>query len=169
MKVSDATILVIPGEAPLDDGHWIDRWTGRLSTALAVPSPEDGTPDPLPELIGQAPGPVVAIAYREGVARLLDHADGAPVAGAFLVAPRGEEGSGPLAERDDPLPFPSILVASRDDPDCDFASAEEMGARWGSLFIDAGEAGRLDGASGRGPWPEGLMVLAKFLSRLPAR
>ena len=163
MKVSDATILTLPGTAPLDVGHWLERWTGRLSTALPVPAPSGA--DPLPELIGRAPGPVVAIAYREGIERLLDHADDTPVTGAFMVAPPGGTA---LEARDDPLPFPSILVASRDDPDCAFEAAEEMGARWGSLFVDAGEAGRLDAASGRGPWPEGLMVLAKFMSRLPA-
>ena len=162
MKVSDATILAIPGHAPLEPGHWLERWTGRLSTALPVPAAQ-GNDDPLHRLIAEAPGPVVALAYREGIERLLAHADALPVTGAFLVAPLENS---VVAERIEPLPFPSILVASRDDPLCPFERAEDMGASWGSLFVDAGEAGELDAASGRGPWPEGLMVLAKFMGRL---
>ena len=168
MKVSDATILMLRGETRPGAGLWIDRWTDRLSTALAVPPPEGGD-DCLPELIGEAPGPVVAIAYREGVERLLSVADEAPVCGAFLVAPPGGDALAALEQRDDPLPFPSILVASRDDPECAFERADAMGARWGSMVIDAGEAGRIDAASGRGPWPEGLMTFARFMSRLDTR
>ena len=165
MKVSDATILMLRGDARPGAGLWIDRWADRLSTALPVPPVEDGD-DCLPDLIGEAPGPVVAIAYREGVERLLAVADDAPVSGAFLVAPTNHEA---LEARSDPLPFPSILVASRDDPECDFERADAMGARWGSMLVDAGEAGRIDAASGRGPWPEGLMTFARFMSRLDTR
>ena len=163
MKVSDATILALPGTAPLDDAHWIGRWTRRLSTALPVPAGTNGD-DPLPGLIDGAPGPVVVLAYREGIERLVSHADAHPVRAAFMVGPRGGTA---MEERVDPLPFPSILVASRDDPRCPFDRAEMMGARWGSLFVDAGEAGELGTASGRGPWPEGLLTFARFLSNLP--
>ena len=163
MKVSDVTILALPGDRPLDRGHWMERWAGRLSTALSVPDPDPD--DPLPGLIDAAPSPVVALAYREGIERLVAQADAHPVRAAFLVGPRGGT---ELEARVDPLPFPSVLVASRDDPLCPFDRAEEMGARWGSLFVDAGEAGELGTASGRGPWPEGLLTFARFLSRLPA-
>ena len=163
MKVSDATILALPGATPLDDAHWIGRWTRRLSTALPVPA-GDGGDDPLPRLIEGAPGPVVALAYHEGIERLVAHADEYPVRAAFMVGPRGGTS---MEERIEPLPFPSILVASRDDPLCPFETAEAMGARWGSLFVDAGEAGELGSASGRGPWPEGLLTFARFLSQLP--
>ena len=52
----------------------------------------------------------------------------------------------------DPLPFPSIVIASRNDPFCDFDVAEDIAAAWGSLFIDAGQAGHLNSESGYGPW-----------------
>ena len=172
MKVSDATILLLGDAEPHDDGHWLDRWGGRLSTAIPVPAPgslpnaPDPDDDPLTTMIDGAPGPVVAIAYGDGVERLVRHAEATDgqLRGAFLVAPRP---GGEAEARTEPLPFPSILVASRDDPSCPYDVAETMGARWGSHVIDAGEAGRIDGASGRGPWPEGLMVFAKFLSHLP--
>ena len=163
MKVSDATILALPGASPLDSSHWIGRWTRRLSTALPVPHGNGGD-DPLPRLIEGAPGPVVALAYREGIERLVAHADRHPVRAAFMVGPRAGQA---MEARIEPLPFPSILVASRDDPLCPFEVAEAMGGRWGSLFVDAGEAGELGAESGRGPWPEGLLTFARFLSGLP--
>ncbi|MEO0619886.1 MAG: alpha/beta hydrolase, partial [Pseudomonadota bacterium] len=66
----------------------------------------------------------------------------------------------------DPLPFPSLLVASRTDPYCAFDIADDLGAAWGSLVIDAGDAGHINAASGHGPWPEGSMTFGKFISRL---
>jgi predicted alpha/beta hydrolase family esterase len=66
----------------------------------------------------------------------------------------------------DPLPFPSIVVASRNDTFCDFQVADDMAASWGSLFIDAGERGHINAESGQGPWPEGLMVFSKFIAHL---
>ena len=33
---------------------------------------------------------------------------------------------------------------------------------------DAGEAGHINGESGHGPWPEGLLTFGKFMSRLKA-
>ena len=152
------------GDAVSDD-HWIERWGQRLSTARKVPTGTNGA-DPLVDAIGSASGPVVVIAHKDGVERLVSlvsAADEVAVRGALLVAPRGGQ---PMGERDEPLPFPSILVASRNDPDCDYDTAESMGARWGSQVMDAGQAGGIDHESGHGPWPEGLMVFARFIGSL---
>ena len=65
-----------------------------------------------------------------------------------------------------PLPFPSVLVASRNDPFCTPQRAADLAEAWGSEFVDAGDAGHIDVASGHGPWPEGLMRFAGFLSKL---
>ncbi|MET0575771.1 MAG: alpha/beta hydrolase, partial [Mesorhizobium sp.] len=59
-----------------------------------------------------------------------------------------------------------VVIASRNDPYSTFEVAEDIAAAWGSLFIDAGEAGHLNADSGHGPWPEGSMTFAHFLSRL---
>ena len=99
-----------------------------------------------------------------------------PVAGAFFVAPPDVENAairpkhlmtfGPYPR--EPLPFPSIVVASRNDVFTSFEAAEDIAGAWGSLFIDAGEAGHINGESGHGPWPEGLLTFGKFMSRLKA-
>ena len=64
------------------------------------------------------------------------------------------------------LPFPSVLLGSRNDPYCDVQRASDFAEAWGSAFIDAGEAGHINIESGHGPWPEGLMSFAGFISKL---
>jgi predicted alpha/beta hydrolase family esterase len=96
------------------------------------------------------------------------------VRGALLVAFPDIEAGADLPESvrafapvpRDPLPFPSLLVASRTDPHCRYERAEDYAYAWGSALVDAGEAGHINVASGHGPWPEGLMRLAGFLAPL---
>ena len=96
------------------------------------------------------------------------------VQGAFLVGLPDVERPDfiPAIDRDfapiprDPLPFPSVLVASRTDPHCDYDKAEDIAYAWGSAIVDAGDAGHLNTDSGHGPWPEGLMRFAGFLKQL---
>ena len=74
-----------------------------------------------------------------------------PTLASFTHVPRG------------PLPFPSVLVASRNDPYATIEAAEDLGTAWGSTFIDAGVAGHINADSGHGPWPEGRVYLERLL------
>ena len=182
MKASEADILMIPGPGNGDPGHWLARWQARLSTAKLVTDsgwdrqgPEDPTGAVLAG-IEAARRPVVLVAHSTGVisAILAAPLAGGKVAGAFLVSPPELEGNSPLARKmrrlgaypRDPLPFPSIVVASRNDPHGSADNAGDLANAWGSLFIDAGESGHIDMRSGHGPWPEGSMVFARFLAQL---
>ena len=62
--------------------------------------------------------------------------------------------------------FPAITIASRNDPFGTYEHADDIAAAWGSLLIDAGMSGHINAESGHGPWPEGTMVFAQFLSKL---
>jgi predicted alpha/beta hydrolase family esterase len=97
------------------------------------------------------------------------------VRGAFLVAPPDHEGGAIPREATgfgqvprDPLPFPSMLVASTNDPLCSVERAVDMAAAWGSDLHFAGEAGHINAASGHGPWPEGLVMFTRLMQRLRA-
>lgn len=183
MKVKDADILIIPGYTNSGPTHWQSRWESKLSTARRVeqaewskPVREDWTAR-VAEEANAAERPVVLVAHSLGVPTAI-HALAAiekPVAGAFLVAPPDVSNPG-IRPRHlmtfgpyprDPLPFPSVVVASRNDEFCALDVAEDIAAAWGSLFIDAGDAGHINSEAGFGPWPEGSMVFAQFLSRLP--
>ena len=182
MKIKDADILIIPGYTNSGPDHWQSRWEKKLSTARRVeqaewskPVREDWTAA-VADAANAAEKPLVLVAHSLGIPTAI-HALPAierRIAGAFLVAPPDVANPkirpkhlmtfGPYPR--DPLPFPSILVASRNDEFCDFAVAEDIAAAWGSMFLDAGEAGHINTESGYGPWPEGTMAFAHFLTRL---
>lgn len=184
MKVADADILIVPGFKNSGPDHWQTRWEKKLSSARRVeqaewtkPVVEDWTKT-LADAVNRAGRPVVVIAHSLGVATFVQAVPQfeKKIAGAFLVAPPEVANPairpkhlmtfGPYPE--EPLPCPSIVIASRNDSFGSFEHAGDMANAWGSLFIDAGHSGHIDAASGHGPWPEGTMVFAKFLSRLTA-
>ncbi len=182
MKVKEADILIVPGYTNSGPDHWQSRWETKLPTARRVeqaewskPVREDWTAR-VAQAVNEAEKPVVIVAHSLGVPSVVQALPlfTKPVAGAFFVAPpdvanpeirpRHLMTFGPYPR--DPLPFPSITIASRNDPYCAFDVAEDIAAAWGSLFIDAGESGHLNSESGHGPWPEGSMTFAQFMSRL---
>jgi len=184
MKASEADILIIPGYKNSGPKHWQSRWEAKLSTARRVeqhawskPVCEEWT-DNICKAVSEATLPVVIVAHSLGVAATIKSVPkvGDRITGAFLVAPpdvanpkirpRHLQTFGPYTR--DPLPFPSIVIASRNDPFSSYDAADEAAAAWGSVIMDAGEAGHINDDSGFGPWPEGLMVFARFLSRLSA-
>jgi predicted alpha/beta hydrolase family esterase len=66
----------------------------------------------------------------------------------------------------DPLPFPAVLIASRDDSYADYLESEKLAHDWHAELVDAGASGHINDESGHGPWPEGLMRFAGFLKTL---
>jgi len=62
------------------------------------------------------------------------------------------------------LPFPSILVASSNDPWLTMECAREFATAWGSQLENAGPAGHINADSGFGPWPIGEMLLGELMS-----
>jgi predicted alpha/beta hydrolase family esterase len=64
------------------------------------------------------------------------------------------------------LPFPSLLIASSNDPYMSPQRAEHFASAWGAQLINLGARGHINVASGFGPWPEGLQLLSDFASGL---
>ena len=98
---------------------------------------------------------------------------GAPhtVKGALLVAPADVDS--PMHTPDEvrnfgpiplvPLPFPSIVVASSDDPFVTPARAAAFAQAWGSRLVTLPGAAHINADAGFGPWPEGRKLLADLL------
>jgi predicted alpha/beta hydrolase family esterase len=183
MRTSDCDIVMVPGYTNSGPEHWQTRWQRKLSTTRRVEQEDwdrparDAWTARLRETVEACKRPVVLVAHSLGVITVVHAAPILPrevVRGAFLVAPPDVDDAGliPEIERSfapipqDPLPFPSLLVASRSDPFCSYERAEDLAFAWGSALLDAGEAGHINTASGYGPWPEGLMRFAGFLKRL---
>ncbi len=60
------------------------------------------------------------------------------------------------------IPFPTILVASTNDPWADLDASKSLAGNWGSDFVNAGDLGHINTASGIGEWPEGLKILEQL-------
>jgi len=182
MRSSEIDILIVPGYGGSGPDHWQTRWENKLSTARRVEQDDWEQPkrhDWVGRLVAAsaaATRPAVLIAHSLGVLTVVHAAPllSKTVIGAFLVAPPDEPGLAIFPDIDqafapiprDPLPFPAILVASEDDPYCDLATAEDFGFAWGAAYANAGAAGHINTESGHGPWPEGLLRFAGFISRL---
>ena len=182
MRTSDCDILIVPGYTNSGPDHWQSRWQHRLSTAHRVEQDDWDSPardawvSRLLRTVERCRRPVILVAHSLGVITVVHAAPMLPkvVRGAFLVAapdveapeltPPIERSFAPIPH--DPLPFPSLLVASRSDPYCAYGRAEDFAFAWGSALLNAGEAGHINTASGYGLWPEGLMRFAGFLKRL---
>ncbi|MFL5575656.1 MAG: RBBP9/YdeN family alpha/beta hydrolase [Gemmatimonadaceae bacterium] len=97
----------------------------------------------------------------------------ARVAGALLVAPVDveREDAPPAVRAFAPvplscLPFPSVVIASRNDPHLAMERAATFAAAWGSTLIDAGAAGHLHRRADLGAVARGSSLLTRLaLSR----
>jgi predicted alpha/beta hydrolase family esterase len=180
MRANELDLLLAPDlDGPSGD-HWQARWGAKLSTARAigVAAGEDDPEawiDAVTRAASAAARPVVFIAHSAGalaVALAAPRLSRADVRGAFLVAPPSDEALAALTAKPwpatprAPLPWRSLLVASRADPLATLEYSRALAEAWGSTFVDAGEAGRIDAASEHGPWPDGLLRLAAFLKGL---
>ncbi len=186
MKIKEADILIVPGYTNSGEDHWQTRWENKFSTARRVnqtdwhkPVVEEWTEN-MVSAVDSADKPVVVLAHSLGcqtfvqALQKMSSESRRKISGAFIVAPPDVENPsirpkhlmtfGPYPR--DPLPCPSILIASRNDQFCSYDIAGDMANAWGSRLIDAGESGHLNGDSGHGPWPEGLMVFAEFMAGL---
>ena len=187
MKSSDVEILVIAGHTGAGDAHWQRRLIAKLSSARLVEQEDwlygslTKAVTALVEAVAAASKPVVFVAHSAGCI-LIAHAVaelGArglidKVKGGFLVTPTSVEKMHELQGIDAafanvpraPLPFPTSLVASSNDPYSTMEQSADLALAWGSKLIEAGAQGHINSDSGHGPWPEGMMSFAGFLSRL---
>jgi predicted alpha/beta hydrolase family esterase len=184
MRVSDLDILIIPGLGGSGPGHWQSRWAEKLSTARMIEQVDWHNPDHdawVAEILREieiSTRPVALVGHSLGslaAASAIDDKTRAKIAAAFLVAPPDPDSPAapglidPSFKEKAPkraLQVPGVLVASRNDPLADYAYAEKLAGLWGLELADAGDAGHINGDSGHGPWPEGLMRLAGLLSKL---
>jgi predicted alpha/beta hydrolase family esterase len=121
-------------------------------------------------------GPVVLVAHSLGCILTAAWAQvsrsTARVHAALLVAPGDAEREelrgvlpswSPIVRQR--LPFPSVLVGSRNDPFCRFERAQGLASDWGAHLKDLGEAGHINAESGLGDWTAGHALLTDLIDR----
>jgi hypothetical protein len=175
-----STMLILPGLGDCGLAHWQTLW--QLSTPGARRVEFEDLDNPvLPEWVNAvqdavltAPSPVVFVAHNLSCALVAHWArSGATgrIAAAMLVAPADVEsearmppstwGFAPIPR--DPLPFPTLVVASRDDSYVTIERAREFADAWRARLVDIGPAGHINSNSGLGAWPQGRQLLTEVL------
>jgi predicted alpha/beta hydrolase family esterase len=136
---------------------------GKLNVALyervaAVEAEASATADPL-VIVAHSAGSLIVTHWAQRTKRT--------VLGALLATPPDLEqplpegyptqadlrANGWLPMPDEPLPFPAIVAASRNDPLAAYDDVCARATRWGARVEDLGAVGHLNPASGFGPWP----------------
>jgi uncharacterized protein len=174
-------ILILPGYADSEPEHWQSHWERADPACRRVVQDDWLEPrltdwlSTLDRYVSACQSPPVLVAHSLACA-LVAHwsarrTEGRPgsagVKGALLVAPADVD----CAERTPDevrgfspiplgrLPFPSIVVASTDDPFVTLARAEDFARAWGSRLVTLPHAAHVNASAGYGPWPEGRALL----------
>jgi predicted alpha/beta hydrolase family esterase len=170
-------LLFVPGVNNSGPAHWQSLWERDLGAARRVKQSDWDEPR-LAEWLAslaeeiRAHSPAVIVAHSLGcalVAHLVSVTGGRGIAGAFLVAPADvDQTVGRLAPSFAPMPqvkapFPTFVLASRNDPFVTFDRARAFANCWGGRLIDRGFAGHVNAQSGHGLWPEGRAFLDELL------
>jgi predicted alpha/beta hydrolase family esterase len=192
--MKEPTVLIVPGLRDHVDAHW-QTLLARELDARGHPVrtvPPMGRDDldcarrveAIDRALAEIPEPPIVVAHSGGAimfvhwARMHDR----PIRGALLATPPDFEqpmpdgfptidalrAGGWLPVPREPLPFPSIVAASRNDPLGRIERVAELARAWGSRFDDLGLVGHLNPASGFGAWPRAENYIAE-LAALRAR
>jgi predicted alpha/beta hydrolase family esterase len=177
MKPSN--VLLLPGWENSGPHHWQTLWEQRHGY-LRVEQHDWMTPlrgdwvTRLEEVILTRDEPVVLVAHSLGCILVAAWASLSQnthrVKAALLVAPGDVERPAVRAQIPTwspialaPLPFPAVLIGSRDDPHCSFERARLFAHAWGAQFMDYGDAGHINADSGLASWPEGHVLLQDLM------
>jgi hypothetical protein len=177
-----STILFVPGLRDHVPEHWQTLLAEQLPGSRTVPPLEHdklscaARVEALDRALAEISGPVVLAAHSAGclmVAHWAPLSRGRPIVGALLATPADIEtplppgyptmealnANGWLPIPNQPLPFPSIVAASANDPLASLERAEAMALGWNSELALIGAVGHLNPAAGFGPWPRALEFL----------
>lgn len=175
----DFHVLTLPGWQNSGPAHWQSRWEAlhgfqRVHQSDWMQPLRDDWVAQLESAVLAAPTPVVLVAHSLGCvltaawAAQSQHAH--RVVGALLVAPGDPERDelravlqswSPVVLQK--LPFKSLLLGSRQDPYCSRARARQFTQACGCDYVDCGDTGHINGDSGLGAWPEGLVLLQSLM------
>ena len=171
----------MPGYGDSGPDHWQSHWE-RADPAFRrviqddwlLPKLADWVAR-LEEQVANCATPPVLVAHSLACALVAHWAmrPGAAARGALLVAPADVDS--PLHTPDEVrsfspiplrrLPFPSIVVASSDDPFYSPERAAQLATAWGARLVVLDRAGHINTDTGFGPWPDGRLLLAELERR----
>lgn len=170
--------LVLPGLGSSGPHHWQTLWEKLDPGFRRVEQRDWEHPDltewagALSRTIADYPGDIALVAHSMACllvphwCQISQSRSQGRVRAAFLVAPADPAGQAfpatatgfaPLPMH--PLPFPSLIVASTNDPFASVGFAVGAAQAWGSRCEIIGAKGHINADSGLGDWPEGMGLL----------
>jgi predicted alpha/beta hydrolase family esterase len=182
------TVLIVPGLRDAVDDHWqtlLQRDLRKAARPVASVLPMgrenlscSARVAEIERTAQSIEGPIVAVAHSGGCIMLAHWARRTKraVRGALLATPPDFEkpmpegyptmdalrAGGWLPVPRKPLPFPSIVGASRNDPLGRFSRVTALASDWGSEVVDLGSVGPLNPASGYGQWTKAESLIARL-------
>jgi hypothetical protein len=172
-------VLILPGWENSGPKHWQSLWEQRNGYTRVEqhdwmkPLRGDWVAR-LEDVLLQCDEPAVLVAHSLGcilVAAWAAHSQNTHrVKAALLVAPGDVERPevrdqlpswSPIALQ--ALPFPSVMLGSRNDPFCEFERARLFAYAWNAQFMDYGDCGHINADSGLASWPEGHVLLQDLM------
>lgn len=161
-------VLIAPGLHNSGPEHWQSRWQRLFPAFERIEQDDWEVPDlarwsaRVDEVRRRDRRPTLVVAHSFGSLATVHSLarDPAGIAAVLMVAPADPDKfdvASLLPQQ--PLPVPSIMVGSTNDPWMAAPRAELWARRWGSRFIDGGALGHINAESGLGDWPDGLETL----------
>jgi uncharacterized protein len=182
--MSAATILIVPGLRDEVADHWqtlLARRLDRVRTMAPMGRENLDCAARVRAIEREAQaidGPVILVAHSGGVVMVVHWARQTrrTIHGALLATPpdfdRPMPAGYPAVQelRDggwlpvprEPLPFPSIVAASWNDPLARYDRVAGLAAAWRSRLVDLGYVGHLNPAAGFGDWPRGMSLIEEL-------
>jgi predicted alpha/beta hydrolase family esterase len=184
-----ATILLVPGLRDHVEDHWQTILGRQLPGSVTVPPLTENRLslkariEAVEATIRGIEGDVIIVAHSAGVLITVHWVQqtSRAVRCALLATPADVEtplppgypaydelkANGWIPTPRAPLPFPSLLGASRNDPLCRFERAVELAGSWSSALVDLGDVGHLNPAGGFGPWPQSMTLIDRLRRETP--
>lgn len=177
--MTNPPVLVVPGLGGSGAGHWQSVWESANPALRRVVQRDWSNPD-LAEWLETLHRHITAceiapvLVAHSLACSLVAHwvkTFGRGVKAALLVSPSDVESPAhtpDIVRSFSPIPlvrfpFPSIVVASTNDPRVGLERAQFFARSWGSRFVAVSAAGHINESSGLGEWAEGKKLLQELL------
>ncbi|WP_163409692.1 RBBP9/YdeN family alpha/beta hydrolase [Flavobacterium ajazii] len=179
----DTQLLILPGLGNSGEKHWQTFWHEKFKNSIRIV--QDNWDEPLrkdwiarlDETVSKLQHPTILVAHSLAVSLVLHWAQtnsNKNIIGALLVAPAdvdSPEHTPEVIRNFSPmplytLPFPSIVVASENDPYATFERKKYFAEKWGSDFVNVGQQGHINSDSDLKYWEEGQLILQKLIEKI---
>ncbi|KLT70129.1 RBBP9/YdeN family alpha/beta hydrolase [Flavobacterium sp. ABG] len=179
----ETNLLILPGLGNSGEKHWQTFWHEKFKNSKRIV--QDNWDEPirtewierLNEEIAKLNSPTILVAHSLAVSLVLHWAasnHNKNIVGALLVAPAdvdSPEHTPECIRNFSPiptikLPFPSIVVASENDPYASFERKKYFAQMWGSKLVNVGQKGHINSDSDLKYWEEGQLILQQLVAKI---